>query len=101
MARNCRTGLPMRRRPSGDPMAEYDRLPRAARRWLAEATLPWSARSVRRVWQRALERSGGDEAAALAGLEQAEAARLRREAMHLAGAADGNCAGLGPQARRG
>ncbi|MCZ0813286.1 MAG: DUF6525 family protein [Pseudomonadota bacterium] len=95
MARNCRTRLPMRRRRAGDPMAEYDRLPCAARRWLAQAALPWSARSVRRIWQRALERSGGDEQAALASLERAEAARLRRDAMHLAGVADRDCAGLG------
>ncbi|MFO7770576.1 MAG: DUF6525 family protein, partial [Roseovarius gahaiensis] len=60
-------------------MAEFDRLPPAARRWLAQAVLPWSARSVRRLWGRALRDAGGDEAAALACLDQAEAARLGLE----------------------
>lgn len=60
-------------------MAEFDRLPPAARRWLAQAVLPWSARSVRRLWGRALRDAGGDEAAALARLDRAEAARLMRE----------------------
>lgn len=60
-------------------MAEFDRLPPAARRWLSQAVLPWSARSVRRLWRKALEESQGDERAALACLTRAEAARLTRE----------------------
>ena len=60
-------------------MAEFDRLPPAARRWLAQAVLPWSARSVRRLWGRALRDAGGDEAAVLARLDRAEAARLARD----------------------
>lgn len=60
-------------------MAEFDRLPPTARRWLAQAALPWSARSVRRLWGRALRDADGDEAAALARLDRAEAARLTRD----------------------
>ncbi len=75
---NCRTALPRRRR-RGDPMAEFDRLPPAVRRWLTQAVLPWSARSVRRLWGRALRDERGDEAAALACLDRAEAARLARD----------------------
>lgn len=60
-------------------MAEFDRLPPAARRWLTQAVLPWSARSVRRLWGRALRDAGGDQAAALARLDRAEAARLARD----------------------
>ncbi|WP_294624201.1 DUF6525 family protein [uncultured Roseovarius sp.] len=78
MNSNCRTRLARRRR-CGDPMAEYDRLPPAARRWLSQAVLPWSARSVRRLWRKALQEAGGDERAALNRLSRAEAARLARE----------------------
>ncbi|WP_366465945.1 DUF6525 family protein [Paracoccus methylarcula] len=41
------------RRRSGDPMAVFDSLPAPARRWLAEAALPWSPLSCRRLWLRA------------------------------------------------
>jgi len=75
---NCRTALPRRRR-RGDPMVEFDRLPPAARRWLAQAVLPWSARSVRRLWGRALRDAGGDEGAAIARLDRVEEARLARD----------------------
>lgn len=78
MCGNCRTALARRRRRA-DPMAEFDRLPPAARRWLSQAVLPWSARSVRRLWRKAMEESQGDERAALASLTRAEAARLTRE----------------------
>jgi hypothetical protein len=44
-------------------MASYDRLPRDLRLWLAEAALPWSARSVLRLWQRALKETGCAKAA--------------------------------------
>ncbi len=78
MSGNCRTGLAHRRRQA-DPMMEYDRLPPAARRWLSQAVLPWSARSVRRLWRKALQESGGDERVALERLTRAETACLARE----------------------
>ncbi|GHC64218.1 DUF6525 family protein [Neogemmobacter tilapiae] len=60
-----------------DPMAEFDRLPPALRRWLHEAALPWSAGSAQRIWDRALGETGC-EATALARLARAEAETLRR-----------------------
>ena len=76
MKRNLATGLRARRREN--PMAAHDRLPAPARAWVAQAVLPWSVASVRRIWSRALARSGS-EAAALAALAAAEAATLARE----------------------
>lgn len=60
-------------------MREFDALPPMLRHWLAEARLPWSARSVRRVWKRAMARHAGDVGAALASLERAERAMLARD----------------------
>lgn len=62
-----------------DPMAEHDRLPAPLRLWSTTAALPWSARSLRRVWTRALRETGCVEAA-LAQLSRAERATLAREA---------------------
>lgn len=67
-----------RRQRSGDPMAEYDRLPGDLRVWLAQAVLPWSVRSARRAWNAALTRTGGDVAAAQAQLSRIEARQLSR-----------------------
>lgn len=61
-------------------MRDYDRLPPALRRWLAEAALPWSAPSVRRAWTRALAACDGCEKQALARLSRAEARLLARDA---------------------
>ncbi len=61
------------------PMAAHDRLPAPARRWGAQAVLPWSAASVARIWARAMAQTGSEEAA-LARLAQAEARTLAREA---------------------
>ncbi|WOI58451.1 DUF6525 family protein [Palleronia sp. LCG004] len=83
---NARTSL--RRGPrSVDPMGEYDRLPPELRAWLAEAALPWSARSALRVWRRALGASRGDAMAARARLARIERARLEREAVPIWGRA--------------
>lgn len=84
MATNCRSTLG-RRRVARSPMADFDRLPPAARRWLAAAVLPWSARSVARVWHKALHESGGDENAALAYLDRVEQARLASETARIWG----------------
>jgi hypothetical protein len=75
---NLRCGLPRRARVAGG-LDAYDRLPAPLRRWLAQAVLPWSVRSARRLWQRALAESGGDVARALARLDEAEARQLARE----------------------
>ena len=75
--RNLNTSL--RRGSLADPMREFDALPAALRRWLSEARLPWSPRSVRKVWTRALARHGGDMAAALAILDRTERKTLSRD----------------------
>ena len=59
-------------------MAAYDRLPPDLRAWLAAAALPWSTKSVLKVWRKALRR-GGDPKAALARLGAVEAATLAQE----------------------
>ena len=78
MARNLQSGFARRRRARRG-MEEYDSLPAPLRGWLAQAALPWSARSARRLWRRAVTRSGGDIAQALARLDAAEARHLARE----------------------
>lgn len=67
-------------RRRGDVMAAYDRLPRDLRCWLANAALPWSLRSARRVWRRALARSGGDPVRARGLLSGLEARLLQKDA---------------------
>jgi len=46
-----------RRRRHASPMHEFDCLPPELRAWLASAMLPWSPRSVRRAYNRALLRT--------------------------------------------
>ena len=77
MHANLATSL--RRSPRPDTMQAYDALPPEARRWLAGAKLPWSARSVARLWARALK-DGGDLAAVQARLDAAQARKLARDA---------------------
>ncbi|WP_035250720.1 DUF6525 family protein [Actibacterium atlanticum] len=67
----------LRRRRSVNPMREYDALPPELRQWLSQARLPWSARSARRIWNKAVQDGGAE--AALARLEAAEIATLRRD----------------------
>ncbi|WP_084782753.1 DUF6525 family protein [Roseivivax halodurans] len=52
MSRNLSTSL-RRRRRRGDPMRDFDRLPSPLRAWLAQAALPWSPASCRRIWRKA------------------------------------------------
>ena len=67
-----------RRRRRRDPMRAYDALPPPLRRWLAEAALPWSPASCRRIWKRARAR-GEPIDAVLARLDRAEAQTLSRD----------------------
>ncbi len=83
--RNLNTAL--RRKPQADPMGTFDALPPALRRWLSQACLPWSPRSARRLWLRALARQGGDTTAALASLDRAERAALSRDQPRIWGGA--------------
>ena len=50
------------------------------------APLPWSERSARKVWERALRDCRGDAAAALARLDRAEARLLARDSAQVWGA---------------
>ncbi|MEM6438758.1 MAG: DUF6525 family protein [Pseudomonadota bacterium] len=68
-----------RRRRACDPMADFDRLPPDLRAWLAAAVLPWSPRSVRRAFDRALARLS-DRAAALEELDRLQARRVAQDA---------------------
>ena len=67
-----------RRRARRDPMRAFDGLPAPLRRWLADAALPWSPASCRRIWQRARAR-GEPVEAILARLDRAEALTLSRD----------------------
>lgn len=67
-----------RRRRNSDPMRAYDALPAPLRRWMAEAALPWSPTSCRRIWVRARERGENIEDV-LDRLSRAEAACLARD----------------------
>lgn len=80
-----KTGLDPRRHP-GPPMQAFDSLPPELRRWIANAVLPWSPASCRRLWQHA-RRAGASVEDALARLDRAEDATLRQ-------------AGVPPGARR-
>lgn len=51
-----RTSLKLRRRAE-NPMQDFDRLPSELRGWVATAVLPWRPRSVRRAYEKALERT--------------------------------------------
>lgn len=68
-----------RRRRAADPMREYDLLPSELRGWLATAALPWSPRSARRVYARALARTG-DSTGALAELDRVQRSMIVADA---------------------
>jgi len=101
--RNRRTHLRAKPR-ARDPMQDYDRLPPELRAWLARAALPWRPGSVRKVFARALARTG-DTARALAALEAAERRLVARDAATIWGpahpAAQGMENGIAEGAGRG
>jgi len=66
------------RRRQGDPMQAYDALPGPLRSWLAQATLPWSPASAKRVWARARAKGESVEAT-LQSLARAETKTLARD----------------------
>jgi hypothetical protein len=81
---NLNTSLKRRNRP-GDPMAAYDKLPLELRKWLAQAALPWSARSALRLWHKAMHACDGDTCEACGRLSRAEQAMLRKDARSIWG----------------
>ncbi|PLS21289.1 DUF6525 family protein [Neptunicoccus cionae] len=78
MKRNLGATTLRRRRRTVDPMAAYDALPPALRRWIAGAALPWSPASCRRVWM-AARAKGASDTEALARLDRAERNMLARD----------------------
>ncbi|MGB0496808.1 MAG: DUF6525 family protein [Rubricella sp.] len=83
MTANLCSSLKRARRSAG--LRDFDRLPPELRRWLHGAALPWSARSVARVWSRALKEARGDAQHALAELTRLEREHLRRDAARIWG----------------
>ncbi len=86
MPRNHGKTTLKRRRSQRDPMTAYDRLPRDLRLWLAGASLPWRAQSVRAAYEQALKRTR-DRKAALAELDRIEARLIARDAARIWGPA--------------
>lgn len=78
MNRNLGQTSLRRKRRSGDPMGTFDGLPAPIRQWVADAALPWSPASVRRIWSKSRAKGLSDEDA-LALLSQAEARTLARD----------------------
>ena len=46
---------------AADPMKTYDELPTPLRQWLANAVLPWSPKSCKRIWIKAQRRGQSPE----------------------------------------
>jgi len=78
MSRNLGQTSLRRKRRGHDPMAAYDGLPPPLRQWVAQAALPWSPASVRRIWSKSRAK-GMTAEEALATLTQAEARTLARD----------------------
>lgn len=91
--RNLRSTLKHRNRQN--PMRDFDALPPELRQWLHGAALPWSPRSVRRIWDRALTRARGDHAKALTVIAQIEAGLVARDAQRIWGAGHPACTAHG------
>lgn len=73
-------------RRAGSTMQDFDRLPPELRAWLAQAALPWSVRSVRKLWAQA-KRHHPTPDAALRHLTQLEIRALQRDAPQIWGPA--------------
>ncbi|WP_149777453.1 DUF6525 family protein [Ruegeria intermedia] len=78
MKRNLGQCSLRRRKRAGDPMDAFDSLPQPVRQWVAQAALPWSPASVRRIWSKSRARGLSDDEALLS-LAQAEARTLARD----------------------
>ena len=71
------TSLRTKRR-IGNPMYEFDALPKPLRRWLNEAILPWSPISVRRIWLKSIK-EGLSNNEVVSSLRKAEERTPKRE----------------------
>ncbi len=77
------TSLPCRRR-KGNGLTDYDRLPPELRAWLAHADLPWSVRSARTAFERALARTSCP-ARAVADLDRMQRKQIAKDAARIWG----------------
>ncbi|MCV2894743.1 DUF6525 family protein [Lentibacter sp. XHP0401] len=68
-----------RRKSNRDPMQTYDTLPPPLRHWLANAAMPWSPASCKKIWRRAKAR-GEPVHAILDKLDRSEKATLAKGA---------------------
>lgn len=59
-------------------MTAFDRLPAPVRQWVAQAALPWSPTSVRRIWSKSRAKGLSAEEA-LQSLTHAETRALARD----------------------
>ncbi|MEM6371489.1 MAG: DUF6525 family protein [Pseudomonadota bacterium] len=80
MTRNLGQCSLRRKRHAYDPMAAFDGLPPMLRHWLAQAALPWSPASARRIWTKARAKGLTPEETLLS-LNRAEARTLARDRM--------------------
>lgn len=78
MKRNLGQCSLRRKRRVRNPMEAFDGLPQPVRQWVAQAALPWSPASVRRIWSRSRAKGLSDDEA-LELLAQAEARTLARD----------------------
>jgi hypothetical protein len=67
-----------RRRRIGNPMHEFDQLPKPLRKWLSKAILPWSPASVRRVWNKSINK-GLSFQEVLGVLDETEECTMKKE----------------------
>ncbi len=78
MKRNLGETSLARRKRAADPMRAYDALPKPLREWLANAALPWSPVSCKRIWNKACK-EGLSLDEALARMMKAERKTLERD----------------------
>lgn len=66
------------------PMRAYDSLPTDLRAWLSNAALPWSARSVKRAYDKAMSKTG-NRALAFQELDRLQARLIAKDASQIWG----------------
>tara|TARA_A100001011_G_scaffold277579_1_gene287309 strand:- start:43 stop:306 length:264 start_codon:yes stop_codon:yes gene_type:complete len=67
-----------RRRRVGNPMHEFDQLPKPLRKWLSKTILPWSPLSVLRVWHKSISK-GLSLQEVLCVLDKTEESTMKKE----------------------
>ena len=82
--RNLGQTILKRRKRTADPMQAFDQLPTPLRSWLASAALPWSPRSAKRAYSKALAKTG-NTSLALARLDAIQRRQITKDAMRVWG----------------